>query len=76
MSQNVGILKAAIVRAEASHMIDDVEGVRREYAQAMAQNGALIGEYNQRANNHQELLKSLKMLNNLIRIAGNLRVGD
>ena len=76
MSQNVGILKAAIVRAEASHMIGDVEGVRREYAQAMAQNGALIGEYNQRANNHQELLKSLKMLNNLIRIAGNLRVGD
>ena len=35
MSENINNLKASIVRAEASHMIDDTEGVRREYAGVM-----------------------------------------
>lgn len=60
MSENINNLKASIVRAEASHMIDDVEGVRRNYAAVIAENGALIGEYTKRSNNHTELLKSLK----------------
>lgn len=60
MSENINNLKASIVRAEASHMIDDVEGVRRNYASVIAENGALIGEYTKRSNNHTELLKSLK----------------
>ena len=45
MSENMNNLKASIVRAEASHMIDDVNGVRTNYANVMAENGALIGEY-------------------------------
>jgi hypothetical protein len=60
MSENINNLKASIVRAEASHMIDDVEGLRRNYANVLAENGALIGEYTKRSNNHAELLKSLK----------------
>ena len=60
MSENINNLKASIVRAEASHMIDDVEGVRRNYAAVLAENGALVGEYTKRSNNHVELLKSLK----------------
>ena len=31
MSENIANLKGSIVRAEASHMIDDVEGVRSNY---------------------------------------------
>ncbi len=69
-------LKASIVRAEASHMIDDNEGVRRNYADVVAENGALIGEYNKRSNNHVELLKSLKHLNLLIRLSAGLRIGE
>jgi len=76
MSENINNLKASIVRAEASHMIDDVEGVRQNYAAVLAENGALIGEYTKRSNNHVELLKSLKQLNNLIRLAAGLRVGE
>lgn len=76
MSENINNLKASIVRAEASHMIDDVEGVRRNYAAVIAENGALIGEYTKRSNNHVELLKSLKQLNNLIRLAAGLRLGE
>ena len=76
MSESVAQLKAGIVRAESSHMIDETEGVRREYANVMQQDGALVSAYNQRANNHAELLKSLKSLNNLIRLAAGLRVGE
>lgn len=76
MSENINNLKASIVRAEASHMIDDVDGIRRNYANVIAENGALIGEYTKRSNNHAELLKSLKQLNNLIRLASCLRIGE
>lgn len=57
-------------------MIDDIDGVRRNYAAVIAENGALVGAYTQRSNNHIELLKSLKQLNNLIRMAAALRVGE
>ena len=76
MSENINNLKGSIVRAEASHMIDDIEGIRRNYAAVIAENGALIAEYGMRSNNHSELLKSLKQLNNLIRLAAGLRVGE
>lgn len=76
MSENINNLKGSIVRAEASHMIDDVEGIRRNYAAVIAENGALIAEYGMRSNNHVELLKSLKQLNNLIRLGAGLRVGE
>ena len=46
MSESVALLKAGVVRAEASHMIDDTEGVRREYAGVMQQDGALVSSYN------------------------------
>ena len=76
MSENINNLKASIVRAEASHMINDVEGIRRNYANVIAENGALVGEFIKRSDNHQELLKSLKQLNNLIRLTSQLRVGE
>lgn len=41
----------------------------------MTMNGSLLGEYMKRKNNHEELLKGLKQLNNLIRCASNLRLG-
>jgi Ciliary BBSome complex subunit 2, C-terminal len=45
MQENINNLKASIVRAEASHMIDDIDGLRKHYAEVTAENGALIGEY-------------------------------
>jgi Bardet-Biedl syndrome 2 protein len=68
-------LKASIVRAEASLMINDIEGVRTHYAGVQAMNGALLGEYTKRTNNHEGLIGGLKQLNNFIRCASNLRVG-
>jgi|LauGreDrversion4_2_1035121.scaffolds.fasta_scaffold1523958_1 hypothetical protein len=60
MQENMNNLKASIVRAEASHMIDDIDGLRKHYANVLAENGALLGEYQKRTNNHQDLLKDLK----------------
>lgn len=39
------------------------------------ENGSLVGEYLKRANNHQDLVTTLKDLNAMIRNASNLRLG-
>lgn len=49
--------------------------MRKAYAAVEQENGALVGEYTKRSNNHEELVKSLKELNNYIRKASNMRVG-
>ena len=41
----------------------------------MQENGSLLAEHKKRDTSHQELLKQLKKLNGLIRLASNLRVG-
>ena len=68
-------LKVQIVKAEASLMIEDVESMKKSYAVVQQENGALIGEYLKRSNNHQELVASLKELNSMIKNASNLRIG-
>ena len=67
ISENIQNVKVFTVRAEASLMIDDVDGMRSNYAQVQSENGALIAEYKRRQQNHDSLLKALKGLNSLIR---------
>lgn len=55
------------MRGEASLLIDDIDGMRKNYAQVQQENGALIAEYKKRQLNHDSLLASLKSLNALIR---------
>ena len=57
-------------------MIADIENMKKSYAVVQQENGTLIGEYLKRTNNHQDLVRSLKELNNMIRNASNLRVGS
>ncbi len=76
IAESIGNLKVFIVKAEASLMISDIESMKRSYATVQQENGTLIGEYLKRTNNHQELVSSLKELNNMIRNASNLRVGS
>mmetsp|Transcript_30605 Transcript_30605/g.30095 ORF Transcript_30605/g.30095 Transcript_30605/m.30095 type:complete len:89 (+) Transcript_30605:986-1252(+) len=56
-------------------MLGDMASVKKNYIVVQQENGSLIGEYLQRRNNHEELVKSLKELNNFIRKASNLRLG-
>jgi hypothetical protein len=49
--------------------------MKRNYAVVQQENGTLVGEYLKRANNHQDLVATLKELNAMIRNASNLRLG-
>jgi len=75
ISESIQNLKVSVVKAEASLIIHDIENMRKNYAMVQQENGALIGEYVKRANNHQELVATLKELNNMIRLASSLRLG-
>lgn len=75
ISENIQNVKVFIVRAESCLLVDDIEGLRKNYAQVQQENGALVGEYQKRTVNHEQLLKSLKQLNALIKQASNMRSG-
>lgn len=75
ISESIQNLKVSVVKAEASLIINDVENMRKNYAMVQQENGTLVGEYIKRANNHQDLVGTLKELNGMIRHASNLRIG-
>ena len=49
--------------------------MRAAYSQLRTLNAELIGEYNKRANNHEQLLAALKDVNHMIQKAARLRFG-
>jgi hypothetical protein len=52
ISESIQNLKVSVVKAEASLIIKDIVGLRRNYAQVQQENGTLVGEYIKRTNNH------------------------
>ena len=60
IADSIQNLKVAVVKAEASLMINDIAGMRKNYAMVQQENGTLIGEYIKRTNNHTELVSNLK----------------
>jgi len=76
ISDSMNNLKASIVKAEAALMIGDIEAMKKSYAVVQQENGSLIGEYLKRTNNHQQLIQTLKELNQMIKSASNLRIGN
>ena len=75
IAESVNNAKAFVVKGEFSLMLGDMASVKKNYTVVQQENGSLIGEYIQRRNNHEELVNSLKELNNFIRKASNLRLG-
>jgi Bardet-Biedl syndrome 2 protein len=68
-------VKALIVRAEDSRLINEMDTMRRSYTELYSMNNQLIVGYNLRASNHNGLLVALKEVNQMIQRAANLRVG-
>eukprot|EP01038_Epipyxis_sp_PR26KG_P005701 gene5701-7869_t len=68
-------IKALIIRAEDSRLMPDMQSMRKSYTELNILNDQLISGYNIRAQNHENLLNSLKEVNQMIQIAANLRVG-
>lgn len=75
ISENIQNIKVFTVRAEASLMIDDMDGMKKNYAQVQQENTALVNEHTKRQLNHKELLSALKALSAIIKDASDLRVG-
>ena len=50
--------------------------MRRAYTDLYSLNNQLIGNYNVRAKSHEDLLSSLKEVNQMIQRAANLRAGQ
>lgn len=75
MADDLQRVKALVVRAEDSRLLNDMVVMRRAYTDLHALNNQLVGGYNIRAANHEGLLAALKEVNQTIQRAANLRVG-
>lgn len=67
--------KMLVIKAEDSRILGDMDEMRAAYSQLRTLNAELIGEYNKRANNHEQLLAALKDVNHMIQKAARLRFG-
>jgi len=75
MADDLQRVKALVVRAEDSRLVNDMPVMRRAYTDLHALNNQLVGGYNIRSGNHEGLLAALKQVNLMIQRAANLRVG-
>lgn len=63
------VVKTLVIKAEDARRIGNMPQMAKSYSQLYDINRELIGEYQKRANNHAELLKSLKDVNQMIQQA-------
>lgn len=75
MADNSGLIRSLVVRAEDARLMKDYKTMRRWYQELHGLNKDLINNYKIRSNNHEELMSSLKQVNQIIQRAGRLRVG-
>ena len=75
MADSSNLAKTLVIKAEDARILEDIKSMRRAYSELYSQNAGLLGEYNKRANNHEQLLAALKEVNQMIQKAARLRVG-
>jgi Bardet-Biedl syndrome 2 protein len=76
MADQSNAAKTLVIRAEDARILGDVKAMRGAYSELYSLNAELIGEYNKRANNHEQLLAALKEVNHMIQKTARLRVGS
>lgn len=76
IADSSNIVRSLVVKAEDARILNDVRLMAKMYSQLYDLNKELIGEYKKRANNHAELLKTLKDVNQMIQKAARLRCGE
>ncbi|CAL1528312.1 unnamed protein product [Lymnaea stagnalis] len=75
MADHSNLIRSMVVRAEDARIMGDMKSMRKGYMELSDLNRDLISGYNIRCNNHQELVKCLKQVNQIIQKAGRVRVG-
>ncbi|XP_078526816.1 BBSome complex member BBS2 [Lissotriton helveticus] len=75
MADHSNLIRSMLVQAEDARLMRDMKTMRKRYVDLYDYNRDLINGYKIRSNNHNELLNSLKFVNQAIQRAGRLRVG-
>ncbi|XP_076802841.1 BBSome complex member BBS2-like [Clavelina lepadiformis] len=75
MTDHSNLIRSLVVRAEDARLQEDITNMRKGYIELHELNRDLINGYHVRSTNHDELVKSLKLVNQIIQKAAQLRVG-
>lgn len=73
MADSSNVIKSLVIRAEHARIMGDLAEMKRSYSELRGINNELVGEYMKRAANHDDLLKSLRQINQMIQRAASLR---
>ncbi|CAK9033061.1 Bardet-Biedl syndrome 2 protein [Durusdinium trenchii] len=75
MADESNYIKSLVVKAEDARILGDITSITQTYQELTTLNVQLIGEYNKRSNNQENLLNTLKEVNQIIQWASLLRIG-
>ncbi|CAF3956753.1 unnamed protein product [Rotaria sp. Silwood2] len=75
MAEHANIIRSFLIRAEDARLLGDISVMKRNYIDLLNLNRDLIHGYKIRCTNHEELMKNLRFLNQMVQKAGNLRIG-
>ncbi|XP_078490240.1 BBSome complex member BBS2-like [Ciona intestinalis] len=75
MTDHSNLIRSLVVRAEDARLQGDITNMKKGYMELQDLNRDLVNGYHVRSTNHQELVKSLKLVNQIIQKASQLRVG-
>ena len=69
-------IKALIVRAEDSRVMNEMNSMRKAYTSLFSLNTQLLNQHSLRSQNQEKLLEALRSVNLMIQRAASLRVGN
>ncbi|OXA51473.1 Bardet-Biedl syndrome 2 protein [Folsomia candida] len=75
ISDQSGVIKTLLIRAEDARLIGDIKGMRKWYMQLHDANRNLINQHQIRCNMAENISESIKAVNQIIQKAARLRVG-
>ena len=76
MADNSQRIKALVVRAEDSRIMNEMDSMRKAYTNLFSLNTQLLNEHSLRTKIQENLLEALRSVNLMIQRAASLRVGN
>uniref|UniRef100_H2YY39 BBSome complex member BBS2 n=1 Tax=Ciona savignyi TaxID=51511 RepID=H2YY39_CIOSA len=75
MTDHSNLIRSLVIRAEDARLQGDISNMKKGYIEVQDLNRDLVNGYKVRSANHQELVTSMKLVNQIIQKASHLRVG-
>lgn len=75
MADASNVIKTLVIKAEDARLLGDTKTMSQHYLELYKLNKELLGTHTERADNHQQLLSNLKLVNQMIQKAARLRCG-